>query len=98
MQPRTVLVFVGRTNGIFMARSDLVDAIHPSSASVAVRRCGARHFDVAEVQIEVAPAGDGVMRATVIERDSSFLWVVLSWLAALVCGIAAVEIMSGGRW
>ena len=68
MSPRCITVFVRRDRGMFKAFTSDADAIDAQSATMAARRCAARHFDVPESSITVEPDGEHVMIASVERR------------------------------
>jgi hypothetical protein len=79
MSPRSITVFVKRDGGMFKAFTNHADAIDSQSATIAARRCAARHFEVPEADIELDPEGDHVMIASVERKlppKEKFSWTV----------------------
>ncbi len=96
MTPKSVTVFVGRERGLFIARTHAADAIHLTSATLAARKCGARHLGVSEDQIEVFPDSENVLIACVKEPAKAFAWALLASCIGLGAAALGVWLMIGG--
>lgn len=96
MTPKSVTVFVSRERGPFVARSHGADAIHPTSATLAARKCGARHLGVPEDQVEVFPESENVLIACVKEPAKAFAWALLASCIGVGAAALGVWLMIGG--
>ena len=61
----TVTVFVKRTRLGWDASTINAEAQHPNSATLAARRCAAKHFLVSEERIDLLPSTEHIMIASV---------------------------------
>jgi hypothetical protein len=96
---KAVTVFVRRVGGVFLAASHEAEAMHPSSDTVAARVCAARHYGVAEARIDLAPAGEHVLIATLAAEPARTAGLAAwAWGAGLAVAatLAVVALLAAG--
>lgn len=96
---RGITVFVARRGGLFQASTMTAEA-HDPSATRAALKCAALHFGAPEDTIEITPAGEHTVIASVREPARLTRWplwvaVAIAVVTALVCTAVAL-IARGG--
>lgn len=88
---RAITVFVRRVGGVFVAAHGSTETVHPSSATLAVRLCASKYFDVSEELIELTTVSEHLMLAAVIEPSRTRI----NWGLILTAVASAIAVLFG---